>query len=81
MTFTLGNTLQPSNSKLPNCSTNDTDSVAVPGLIGLSSFHPEGANILLADGSVRFLKDGTNINVILGLGSRAGGEILSSDSY
>jgi len=33
------------------------------------------------DGSVRFLKDSTSMNIIWSLGSRAGGEIVSSDSY
>jgi prepilin-type processing-associated H-X9-DG protein len=48
---------------------------------GLSSRHPGGANVLMCDGSVRFLKDSTSIQTIWALGSRAGGEILSADSY
>ena len=47
----------------------------------MSSFHPGGANIVLADGSVRFLKDTTNLKTIWALGTRAGGEIISADSY
>jgi hypothetical protein len=35
----------------------------------------------MADGSVRFLKDSINVNTVLKLGSRAGGEIISSDEY
>jgi hypothetical protein len=35
----------------------------------------------MADGSVRFLKDSTSLNVIWALGSRAGGEIISADAY
>ena len=50
-------------------------------MIGLSSFHPGGANILMTDGSVHFLKDSINPVVILQLGSRAQGEIISTDSY
>ena len=42
---------------------------------------PDVANVLFADGSVKFLKDSTSVDMIWGLGSRAGGEILSSDSY
>jgi prepilin-type N-terminal cleavage/methylation domain-containing protein/prepilin-type processing-associated H-X9-DG protein len=79
--WSMGNTLQPPNSQYPNCSTTNGNGVANPGVIGLSSFHPGGANILMADGSVHFLKDSTNPVVILALGSRAQGEIISSDAY
>jgi prepilin-type processing-associated H-X9-DG protein len=47
----------------------------------LSSYHPGGANVALADGSVRNLKDSTALLVIWSLGTRAGGETLSADSY
>ncbi len=79
--WSMGNTLQPPNSQYPNCSTTGASGVANPGVIGLSSFHPGGANVLMADGSVHFLKDTTNPTVILALGSRALGEIISSDQY
>jgi prepilin-type N-terminal cleavage/methylation domain-containing protein/prepilin-type processing-associated H-X9-DG protein len=45
------------------------------------SFHPGGANVALADGSVRFLKDTINIGVYASLLTRRGGEIISGDSY
>jgi prepilin-type N-terminal cleavage/methylation domain-containing protein/prepilin-type processing-associated H-X9-DG protein len=78
--YTLGNVVVPPNAALyPNCSSGST--LDVPGIYGMSSFHPGGANVTMGDGSVRFLKDSTNINAIWALGSRAGGEILSSDSY
>ena len=79
--WSMGNTLQPPNSQYPNCSTTGGNGVANPGVIGLSSFHSGGANILMADGSVHFLKDSTNPMVILQLGSRAQGEVISSDQY
>jgi prepilin-type processing-associated H-X9-DG protein len=44
-------------------------------------YHPGGANVLLCDGSVRFLKDSTNQYTIWSLGSRNGGEIISADSF
>ena len=50
-------------------------------MFNLSSFHPGGANILMCDGSVKFLKDSTNMQVIWALGSRAGGEVISSESF
>ncbi len=70
----------------------DTDS----GLDDLSSFHPGGANALFADGSVHFLRNVTGdagVNpdgstrytpsslILQALGTRAGGEVVSSDSY
>jgi prepilin-type N-terminal cleavage/methylation domain-containing protein/prepilin-type processing-associated H-X9-DG protein len=81
MTYSMGNTLQPPNSKFPNCSTHSTSSVDYPGVYTLSSFHPGGANVLMADGSVRFLKDSTNVNTVWGLGSRAQGEVISADAF
>jgi len=78
----LGNTLVPPNSQYPYCqfwdSNGDFDSA---GINGLSSFHPGGANVCFADGSVRFLKSSINWPVLWALGSRAQGETVSSDSY
>ena len=45
------------------------------------SFHPGGANALFADGSVHFLKDSLSVTIVAALVTRAGGEILSGDSY
>jgi prepilin-type N-terminal cleavage/methylation domain-containing protein/prepilin-type processing-associated H-X9-DG protein len=78
--YNLGNTVVPPNAvSYPNCSSGST--LDTPGIYGLSSFHPGGANVTMADGSVRFLKDSTNINTVWALGSRGGGEIVSSDSF
>ncbi|MBX6315587.1 MAG: DUF1559 domain-containing protein [Isosphaeraceae bacterium] len=51
------------------------------GLHTARSRHPGGANVLFADGSVRFIKNSIALNIWWGLGTRAGGEVLSSDSY
>ena len=42
-------------------------------MINMSSYHPGGANVAFADGSVRFIKSSTAMNVIWSLGSKAGG--------
>jgi prepilin-type N-terminal cleavage/methylation domain-containing protein/prepilin-type processing-associated H-X9-DG protein len=46
-----------------------------------SSHHPGGVNALFGDGSVKFIKDSVNLQTWRALGTRAGGEIVSSDSY
>ena len=78
--FTMGNVLVAPNPKTPNClaSASGFDN---PGTIGLSSYHPGGANVLMADGSVHFLKDSTNQRTIWALGSRDQGEVIDASSY
>jgi len=48
---------------------------------GFVSLHPGGSNFAFGDGSVHFLKNSINMVTYCALGSRAGGEVLSSDSY
>ena len=45
------------------------------------SFHPGGVNSLFMDGSVHFVKSTVATNIWRALGTRAGGEVLSADSY
>ena len=49
--------------------------------VGFKSYHAGGANFLFVDGSVHFLKQTINIFTYCALGSRAAGEVISSDSY
>jgi prepilin-type N-terminal cleavage/methylation domain-containing protein/prepilin-type processing-associated H-X9-DG protein len=46
-----------------------------------SSRHPGGVNLLMGDGSVRFIKDSINLPTWRAMGTRAGGEIIGADSY
>jgi prepilin-type N-terminal cleavage/methylation domain-containing protein/prepilin-type processing-associated H-X9-DG protein len=70
----------------PNSTTNPW-SFCSDSAIGDSAFtvansnHPGGVNVLMADGSVRFVKNSINQQPWFALGTRAGGEIISSDSY
>ncbi len=52
----------------------------VDSFIGPSSFHPGGVNVLLLDGSVRFIKSSVNLSTWNALGTRAGGEVVSADA-
>ena len=45
------------------------------------SWHPGGANVCMSDGSVRFIKETTSTSVVRALITRAGGEVISADSY
>jgi prepilin-type N-terminal cleavage/methylation domain-containing protein/prepilin-type processing-associated H-X9-DG protein len=80
--YTLGNTLLAPNSPYPNCRMCSWDGDwDCPGIYGMSSYHPGGGNVAFADGSVRFLKSSVSPRTIWSLGSRAQGEVVSSDSY
>ena len=45
------------------------------------SLHPDGGNVLLGDGSVRFIKQSINLRAWQALSSRSNGEVISADSY
>ncbi len=49
--------------------------------IGAASNHPGGCNVLFADGSVKFVKDSIDRMTWWKLGTKAGGEVISSDAY
>jgi prepilin-type N-terminal cleavage/methylation domain-containing protein/prepilin-type processing-associated H-X9-DG protein len=82
--YALGNTLLAPNPQYPNCRacTWDGDFDCTSGvMLNMSSGHPGGANSCMADGSVHFLKNSTQMTIMWALGSRANGEVLSADSY
>jgi len=84
--WTMFNTVQvPNDSKYVNggCRAGGT-----PGQFpndgfsyGASSAHPGGANVLFGDGSCRFVKSTISYQTWWALGTRNGGEVISSDSY
>jgi prepilin-type N-terminal cleavage/methylation domain-containing protein/prepilin-type processing-associated H-X9-DG protein len=82
MAMTLFNTIAPPNaynSSFAYCSS--IGSGARSDLSNSDSWHPGGVNVTLADGSVRFVKNSINIQIWMALGTRSGGEVISSDSY
>ena len=62
---------------------NFTDQGKQPGntMIGASSFHPGGVNVVLLDGSVKFIKNSVNQRTWWALATIAGGEIIDASSY
>ena len=69
------------NSVHANC---EQDEMANPGANAMTasrSRHPGGVHTLFADGSVHFLKNSIQEPVWWQLGTRAGGEIVSAESY
>jgi len=82
----LGNLVVPPNSPYPYCQfwqSNRLDSFDFDsgGIVGLSSFHSNGANACFADGSVRFIKNSIAYNVLWSLGSRAQDDMAGADQY
>ncbi|WP_165234879.1 DUF1559 domain-containing protein [Aquisphaera insulae] len=74
----------PPNSPLRDCGT-AADTTAINNFsrthLAARSYHPGGANAAFADGSVRFFKNSINLSTWNALGTRAGGEVISADSY
>jgi prepilin-type N-terminal cleavage/methylation domain-containing protein/prepilin-type processing-associated H-X9-DG protein len=46
-----------------------------------SSRHPGGANVLMGDGSARFVKNSIDLQTWRNIGTRNGGEVVSADAY
>ena len=57
----------------------DNDQTSRLAALSPSSRHPGVVNMLMADGSVKAIKNTININAFWALGSRSGGEVISAD--
>ncbi|MDR3635901.1 MAG: DUF1559 domain-containing protein [Isosphaeraceae bacterium] len=68
---------EPPNVRMPDCG----DSSIVVGFTYARSWHSGGVNACFADGSVKFIKNSVSPMTWAALGTRAGGEVVSSDSY
>jgi prepilin-type N-terminal cleavage/methylation domain-containing protein/prepilin-type processing-associated H-X9-DG protein len=50
-------------------------------MISASSYHPGGVNVGFLDGSVKFIKDSISLQTWGSIATKAGGEVISADSY
>jgi prepilin-type N-terminal cleavage/methylation domain-containing protein/prepilin-type processing-associated H-X9-DG protein len=73
----MGNAVYCGNPALgnPPCNANS------PPFNTARSYHSGGVNMLLGDGSVRFIKDSVDVNTWRALSTTRGGEVISSDAY
>jgi prepilin-type processing-associated H-X9-DG protein len=71
------------NSTTPDCVTNDLtpgpNQYTAVGFRTARSRHSGGVNLLLGDGSVRFVSNGISLPTWRALATRSGGEILGND--
>lgn len=51
------------------------------GACGASSFHANGANVLMADGHVSFFRQSLDLRVWRALGTRNGAEVIQTDQF
>jgi prepilin-type N-terminal cleavage/methylation domain-containing protein/prepilin-type processing-associated H-X9-DG protein len=79
--YTMGTTLLPPNAAQFNCSAGAPGTFDAPGSFNMSSLHSGGANMLMGDGSVKFLKNSVSKQIVWALGSIAYGEVISADAY
>jgi prepilin-type N-terminal cleavage/methylation domain-containing protein/prepilin-type processing-associated H-X9-DG protein len=59
----------------------ETSNTSYYTLIGASSNHPGGVNVAFLDGSIRFVKSSISVSTWRALATKAGGEVVSADSY
>ncbi|WP_165066421.1 DUF1559 domain-containing protein [Paludisphaera rhizosphaerae] len=53
----------------------------MPMQVPPSSQHPGGVSMLMGDGTVRFIKNSVSLSTWRAVGTRAGGEVVSADSF
>ena len=84
MAYNLFNTIVPPNNNqyaFGGCKFRGSGVLEGVNIMNAQSNHPGGVNACFADGSVKFLKNTINQVTYMGLGTRAGGEVISSDAY
>jgi prepilin-type processing-associated H-X9-DG protein len=80
---TLYNHVAPPNWKGWDCGFGSSimDVPSEHAIMSSRSYHPGGTNVLMGDGSVKFIKDSVNLVTWRGLGTRNGGEVISQSDY
>jgi prepilin-type processing-associated H-X9-DG protein len=82
--LTMFNTIVPPNAtqyQWSGCRLDHVGGFAFGQYSNATSAHPGGANVMMGDGSVRFVKGSINLQTWWAIGTRNGGEVISSDSY
>jgi len=80
---TLYNHVAPPNWQGFDCGVGSSimDVPSEHAIVSARSWHPGGVNVLLGDGSVRFVKDTIDLGTWRALGTRRGGEVVSADAF
>jgi prepilin-type processing-associated H-X9-DG protein len=81
MAFTMIQTVTTPNSVQWTYCSGSNGSGSAATFSESDSYHAGGVNVLLGDGSVRFVKNTINQVVWMALGTKGNGEIISSDSF
>jgi prepilin-type N-terminal cleavage/methylation domain-containing protein/prepilin-type processing-associated H-X9-DG protein len=82
--MTMFNTIAPPNSTQYNWGDCRFTTGGYPNdatFANANSLHSGGVNVLMADGSCRFVKNSINMYTWWALGTKASGEVISADSY
>jgi prepilin-type N-terminal cleavage/methylation domain-containing protein/prepilin-type processing-associated H-X9-DG protein len=81
LAFSCGAAFPPDWGNLSATPTGPCYQITNWGQIAFRSLHPGGVNFVKADGSVSFVKNSVSLLTYRALGTRAGGEVISSDQY
>jgi prepilin-type N-terminal cleavage/methylation domain-containing protein/prepilin-type processing-associated H-X9-DG protein len=71
---TLYTHTQQPNGRVPDCIL--PHAFGPPGMATARSWHLGGVNVLMGDGSVRYVQEGIDLSVWRGFGTRSGGELV-----
>ena len=84
MAYSLFNTIIPPSSpqfRFGGCKFRGTGVLEGVNIMNSQSNHSGGCNFMMGDGSVRFIKSSINQLTYMSLGTRGGGEVVSSDAF
>ncbi len=82
MGYNMFNTIGPPNiTRWATCRMDCCIQAQHAHYVNAQSNHPGGCNFLMADGSVRFIKDSVNMQTYWAVGTRNGSEVVSADAY